>query len=78
VPPLLVPPLLVPPVVVPPVVVPPVVVPPLLVPVVVPPPHGPQIPWVLPGWTSHEVPGQQSALLVHAPQAAMQAAALQL
>jgi hypothetical protein len=33
------------------------------------PPHGPQIPWVLPCGTSHAVPGQQSALLVHPPHA---------
>jgi hypothetical protein len=79
-----VPPVVVPllvPVVVPvlvPLLVPVVVVPPLLVPVVVPPPQGPQMPWTLPGCTSQEVPGQQSALLVQAPQALMQAAMLQL
>lgn len=35
------------------------------------PPQGPQIPWVLPWPTRHVVPGQQSAVVVHAPQAAM-------
>ena len=36
-----------------------------------PPPQGPQMPCVLPWGTSQDVPGQQSALLVHAPQAEM-------
>lgn len=34
-----------------------------------PPPHGPHTPCVLPCATSQAVPGQQSALSVHAPQA---------
>jgi hypothetical protein len=37
------------------------------------PPHGPHMPFVLPGATMHEVPGQQSALLVQAPQLGTQA-----
>jgi hypothetical protein len=37
-----------------------------------PPPHGPQTPCVLPVGTSQAVPGQQSALFVHPPQAATQ------
>ena len=37
----------------------------------VPPPHGPHTPCVLPVGTSHAVPGQQSALFVHAPHAEM-------
>jgi len=32
------------------------------------PPHGPQMPFVLPIGTSQTSPGQQSALTVHAPQ----------
>jgi hypothetical protein len=35
------------------------------------PPHGPQIPCVLPGGRTHDVPGQQSALLVQPPHAGM-------
>jgi hypothetical protein len=34
-------------------------------------PQGPQVPFVVPGAMLHDVPGQQSALLVHAPQAPM-------
>jgi hypothetical protein len=34
-------------------------------------PHGPQIPCVLPGGRTHDVPGQQSALLVQPPHAGM-------
>ena len=37
------------------------------------PPHGPQMPWVLPGATTHDVPAQQSALSVQAPHAEMHA-----
>jgi hypothetical protein len=37
-----------------------------------PPPHGPQTPAEAPGAMMHEPPGQQSALLVQAPQAATQ------
>jgi hypothetical protein len=40
------------------------------------PPHGPHIPRVLPGATVHDDPGQQSALLVHVPQAATHCVAL--
>jgi hypothetical protein len=36
------------------------------------PPHGPQMPCVAPAAIAHDVPGQQSALLVHPPHAAMQ------
>jgi hypothetical protein len=32
------------------------------------PPHGPQIPCALPAGMTHDEPGQQSALFVHAPQ----------
>jgi hypothetical protein len=66
-------------------VVPPLLVPPLLDPVVPlsgggppplllllpPPPQGPQMPWVLPAGETQDVPGQQSALFVHLPHAAM-------
>jgi hypothetical protein len=43
----------------------PVVVPPSPL----PPPQGPHVPCVLPAGMSHAVPGQQSALLEHAPHA---------
>jgi hypothetical protein len=51
------------------------VVPPELLeepPELLPPPHGPQTPCELPGAMMHDVPGQQSALLVQPPQAATQ------
>jgi hypothetical protein len=53
---------------VPPSLLPPVPPPPSGAPPV--PPHGPQAPCVLPAETMHDAPGQQSALLVHAPHAA--------
>jgi hypothetical protein len=42
-----------------------------------PPPHGPQVPCVLPVGRMQEVPGQQSALVVHAPLHATHAEPLQ-
>ena len=62
------PPPLVPPAV-PPLLAAPLAVPvPLLDPPVVdPPPHGPQIPCVLPAGMEHDVPGQQSAVVLQAP-----------
>jgi hypothetical protein len=61
---------------VPPLVLPLVLPLPLLLPLELPllpelPPHGPHIPRELPGGRMHEVPGQQSALFVHRPHAAM-------
>ena len=44
--------------------------PPLLL-LLPPPPQGPHTPWVLPAAVAQNVPGQQSALLVHLPHAAM-------